>query len=285
MKIIPAKHKLTAYILLAVGILLAAFQVICAVCFYDSSVYLYSFSVVPKILNILLALYVIGVVVVFALLKKNDYPESEAKTPVATRIFAGLCAVSLFVCGMNDLIAFFEFTTDMTHTTTTRQETFIMWGGILSLGAVVYFVLNVIFTDNRKNLKPWFGFVAIVWHIMYLLSIYFDMTNPLNNPIRLINEFALVAGMLFITVELRYVLGVAKKGFYISCSLVAVTFLLASGVTGIICTFTDIIPKTRDLWGYIFELAFAFYVLTRFIVQLSHSEEKPIEETKDSSER
>ncbi len=277
MKMIPSKHKLSAYLLLAAGLLLAAFQVITAILFYDSSVYLYDFGVVPKILNILLALYVVAVIVVFAVFKKTEYPDSAPKTTIITQILSGFCAAALLICGIDDLVALFKFSTDITHINT-RQDTFVMWGGLLSLGAVAYFVLNTIFKDNRKNLKPWFGFVAIAWHIMYLLSIYFDMTNPLNNPIRLINEFSIVAGMLFITVELRDILGVPKKGFYISVSLIAVTFLLASGVTGIICTSIEMIPKTRELWGYIFELTFAFYVLSRLIAQLSHSEENKSEE-------
>lgn len=274
---IPYKHKLTAYILLAVGLCLAAFQVITALRFYDSSVYLYDFGIVPKILNILLVIYVVAVVVVFAVFKKTEYPETPAKTSLITQILSYLCAATLLICGVNDLIAFFKNSSDITHIAS-RQDTFVMWGGILSLGAVAYFVLCGIFADNSNKVKPWLGFVAVIWHIMYLLSIYFDMTNPLDNPIRLINEFALVAGMLFITVELRYMLGVAKKGFYISVSLISVTFLFASSVTGIVCMFSEIIPQTRELWGYIFELTFGVYVLSRLVAQLTHSEEKKPEE-------
>ena len=123
--------------------------------------------------------------------------------------------------------------------------------------------------EKYNGAKTVIGCVTIIWHVLYLLAIYFDMTAPLNDPIRLMNEFALVGIMMFLTVEIRFLCGLPKKGFYVGTAVVAFTLLLSSSVSNIIYAIVNS-DIGADKTVFVYQLLCAAYVITRLLSQLSN---------------
>lgn len=276
---IPHMHKLTALALLLIGVVFAALQTLMVWKYYEADIYLYAHGTpLPDIFNISLAVYVVIALVLFRFFNKKDYPESEAPTSAVTLIFSALCGFAVLANGIFGFMSYMEASKNMAYIAA-RRDTFLLWGSLLAVFCFVYFMVSG-FMPKAKKAKAWLGCTAIIWHILYLLYVYFDMTNPLNSPIRLMNEFALVAMMMFITVEVRYTLGIPKKGFYISTAVIAFTLLLCSAVSNIVCVISGRLSADVYFGGYVYELVAAGYVLTRLISQLGHSQttELPKEE-------
>ncbi len=277
LKKIPDLHKKIVYILICLALVFTAIQTILAVRFYEPEVYLYAHgTVLGDIFNISLALFVAAALVLFTLLKTDRYPDSLAKVSVATRVFSLLSGAALLGCGINSMNIYLQKKSNVLYMAE-KQDTFIMWSAISAFVACIYFVLVTFLADKMPKAKIWVGCVTIAWHIFYILSVYFDMTNPLNNPMRLINEFALVGAMMYLTVEIRYLAEIPKKGFYISASAIAFTLLMASSVSNIALSFRT--SADANILCYIYQLTMAGYILTRLITQLNHKEKIEEKET------
>ena len=271
-KKIPDLHKKTVTALLCVGCIFAALQLFLVLRYYEPEVYLYAHgTILADIFNVALALFVIGVLVYFLAVKKDSYPDTLAKTSIITKSFSLLCGVGMLALGISQLQIYIKRTSDMAYIVQ-RQDKFIMWSGILAIAAFIYFILVALELKQTAGLLPWAGCVVIIWHILYLLAVYFDMTNPLNNPLRLINEFALVGAMMYIVAEIRFLVGVPKKGFYISTSVIAFTLLMASSVSNIAYLIRINSALSSDMICFIYQLFMAGYIVTRLISQLCYKE-------------
>ena len=281
MRAIPKKEKNLILIMTAIGFLLAVAQIAATCLNYDPAVFLYDYkAVLPTVVTWLMVVYVIASLVLCFILKKAEYPESQASATLITRVLSLLCGAALLTSGLSNLYVWQQHSENMMYIPS-RQDTFIMWTGIVSIAGCVYFVLNFIFPDRKKKLKAWFGCATIVWYILFVLAIYFDMTSPLNDPLRLIEEFALVAAMMFIVSEIRFSIQIPKKAFYISVSLIAFMLLCASSFAKLFCAVNGKLPMSYATFGHVYELVMAGYILSRLISYLGHSEEVKEEITEE----
>lgn len=282
------------------GFVLAILQIITAQLHYETDVFLYAYAEpLPALLNILLVVFVIASLALCFLFRSKEYPDTLPRASIATRVLSILSGVALLVCGISKLFCYFNpaayynnlFSSELQNQLPgitfnyvpdgfpTRHDTFLLWTGISTVIACVYFALHFIYPDKNSKLKSWFGCGVIAWHIFYLLALYFDMTGPLNDPLRLIEEFAMVAGMLFITTEIRFSLKIPKKAFWVSLALIAFTLLSASALTRIVCALTGKLAVTFNTFGHVYELVLAGYVLSRLFSYLKHTEQLPEEKT------
>ena len=270
-KKIPILHKKTVYILLCVSLVFTVIQTVLAMKFFDPEVFLYAHgTLLGDIFNIALALFVIAVLVLFSVFKTDGHPDTLAKSSGVTGVFAAASGILLFFCGIYSLLTYTQEKSSLMYMTE-KQDTFTKWAAVLGLVAFLYFMLAAFMPNKADKVKVWIGCVTIAWHIMQLLSVYFDMTNPLNNPMRLINEFALVGAMMYLTVEIRYLAKIPKKGLYISTSVIAFTLLLASSVSNLALCFKTAVDG--NCVYYIYQLLMAIYILSRLLSQLNHEEE------------
>lgn len=266
-KKIPYIQKMTAVALLIVGVAFAVFQTLLVFNYYDTSIYLYDHGTpLPVIFNITLSVFVILALALFGIFKKDSHPDEAPRVTVISSIFSLLCGFTALSCGIFGFLEHIEKTKNIMYIPE-KQDNFIFWASIASVLAFGYFIVNA-FVKKATTLKGWLGCGAIAWYILYLLGVYFDMTTPLNSPVRLINEFALVGAMIYLVVELRLTLDIPKKGFYISASVIAFTLLLSSSVSNLVGVIGGRLTADDYFICYIHQLVMAGYILTRLISRL-----------------
>ena len=105
-------------------------------------------------------------------------------------------------------------------------------------------------------------FSTIIWATIYLMT-YFDMSSPLNSPIRVSNQLSLITIMLYFTFEARYLLGKPKPRFYFPVALLAILFIPMSAVSDVILTFAGIRPSTQETVFRIAEVAIMLFITAR----------------------
>ncbi len=264
-------NKKIIYLLLVCAVIFTAFQSFLVLKYYEADVYLYAHgTALPTVFNVLLSAFVIVVLVGCSLCTCEEYSDKLARSSFATRFFSLLASAALLATGIFEMIGYNQRTSELMYMAQ-KQDKFILWSVLLSFGAFIYFLLFAFVPAKLNRIKTVLGCITIVWHILYLLAVYFDMTTPLNDPMRLMNEFALVGIMMYLTVEIRYLCGTPKKGFYIGTSIVAFTLLLCSSVSNLIFALGGNSVQGGNVAIYIYQLISAVYVFTRLFAQLKNT--------------
>lgn len=272
-KKIPYMHKMTTVAMLILSVIFAVCQTLLIYFFYETDVFLYAHGTpLPDFFHIVLAVFVLMNVIVFSIFKTKSHPDSYAPTGAIASVFAALSAFAVISIGIYGIMTYLENKKNLMFVAQ-RGDSFMFWASLASVLAFAYFIVTA-FVKDKSHLKAWLGMGCIAWHILYLLGVYFDLSTPLNCPIRLIHEFALVASMIFVAMEVRFLLGTPKKGLYIASCVVAFMLLLASSMSNIICTLSGRLTANSSMLCYIFELFMAGYVLFRLTAQLCHSEQQ-----------
>lgn len=265
-------NKKLIYIFLACAPVFTVLQSFMVLKYYEADVYLYAHgTVLPTVFAVLLSLFIIAVLVYCSLCKCEGYSDKLAECSVISRLFGLLTSVALLAVGIYTLIGYNERTSQLMYLVQ-KQDKFIFWSCVLSFGAFIYYFIFAIIPEKLNKLKTFLGCITIVWHIVYLLSVYFDMTSPLNDPIRLMNEFALVGIMMYLTVEIRYLCGIPKKGFYIGASVAAFTLLLSSSVSNLLYAICVSGSLDGNTGIFVYQFFAAGYLLTRLLSQLKATE-------------
>ena len=278
-KEVPAGLRITAYISLLCAAVFAAAQTLMVNFMYENDVHLFKQgSVAPTVFNIALAVFVLAVFIIFCAAKNASFPDEQAKISSPAVIFSALCAFTAITSGLHNLISFAMLLKMSQAYQFTRHDIFSIIAAVMSIPAFIYFIINAFAKDISRRVKAGFGTLCIVWSIMYLLSIYFDMTGPINDPIRIINQFAVLSVMMYMVYEVRFLLEDPRPGYYICFSLVAVVLLGASSVSNIICTLTGALDFSDNLIYFFFELSMLCYVLSRIIPYLRLKTQAPLPE-------
>ncbi|MBQ3182281.1 MAG: hypothetical protein IJB57_01295 [Clostridia bacterium] len=261
-------NKKIIYLFLVCAVIFTAFQSFLVLKYYEADVYLYAHgTVLPTVFNVLISLFIIVVLVYCSLCTCEGYSDKLAKCSGVSRLFGLLASAALLAVGIYTLIGYNQRTAQLMYMSQ-KQDKFIFWSCMLSFGAFIYYFIFSILPEKLNKLKTLLGCITVVWHILYLLSVYFDMNSPLNDPIRLMNEFALVGIMMYLTVEIRYLCGIPKKGFYIGASTVAFTLLLCSSVSNILYALIVNGSLDTNIGIFVYQFFAAGYVLIRLLSQL-----------------
>jgi hypothetical protein len=134
---------------------------------------------------------------------------------------------------------------------------------IVSVPAAAYFIITALSNKPKKNVLVLCCFSAIIWATIYLMSIYFDMSSPLNSPIRILNQLSLITIMLYFTFEARYLIGKPKPRLYFPVALSAMLFIPMASVSDMFLTFAGFRPSTQETVFRIAEVAIMLYITAR----------------------
>ena len=259
-------NKKLIYLFLACAVVFTAFQSFLILKFYEADIFLYAHgTALPTLFGVALALFVAVVLAYCSLCRCEEYDDKLAKTSALSFVFGILTAACVIMAGVMEYTAYKLRASDLMYIAQ-KEDKFIVFSSILAFVAFIYFLVPA----KLNKLKALLGSVTVVWHILYLLSVYFDMTSPLNDPMRLMNEFALVGIMMYLTVEIRYLCGIPKKGFYVGVSVVAITLLLGSSVSNLLFAFGGNTVQGGNMGIYVYQLFAAGYILTRLFAQLNN---------------
>ena len=166
------------YILFAIGAAFAAMQCFMVMKYYDADVFLYAHgTTLPTVFGVVLSLFVIAATAYLFLCSCEGYSDKLAKTSFATRILSLTAAIALVYTGMSELKVYNTRVTQLMYVEQ-KEDKFIFWSSLIAFGAFIYFLVGAIVPDRLNKVKTLLGSVTLVWHVLYLLSVYFDMTSP-----------------------------------------------------------------------------------------------------------
>lgn len=124
--------------------------------------------------------------------------------------------------------------------------------------SVLYFVLSAVRCLSR--LLPLFAFAPVGFAATYLLSIYFEMTQPLNGEMRILEQMALLAALLFMLCDVRLLLDRCSARLGLALGILCMTLAAPYGVATVAmaCAPTHGVPLPRLLVAC-FLLSYAVY--------------------------
>ena len=83
---------------------------------------------------------------------------------------------------------------------------------------------------SLKDVKIVTGLAPIITAILIATASYFDHSQTINSPIKLLLEFALAAFALYYVLELRFYTPVKRRGLFIAISGISIALSLCGGV-------------------------------------------------------
>ncbi len=132
----------------------------------------------------------------------------------------------------------------LSATAMTRSTLFAFIAGGL---AAIYFIL---FGLKKLATAPAVltGFGTILWFGCILVVSYFDVTEEMNAPLKVVLHLACLGGMLLMLAETRLACGVSRKRFYLFALSTGTLALCTSAIPSLIAGAAGIL-ESRDL-GY-----------------------------------
>ncbi|MDD4772560.1 MAG: hypothetical protein PHZ09_03025 [Eubacteriales bacterium] len=134
---------------------------------------------------------------------------------------------------------------------------------ITAIPAAAYFIITAFSPDPKENILIVCGFFVIIWAALYLMCVYFDMSSPLNSPVRILEQLSLITIMLYFVFEIRFLFKKPRPRLYLPVSLLAMLFISLSSISDLILTFAGFRASTQDTVFGITQAAAALYITAR----------------------
>lgn len=269
---VPAGLKIFIAVALASAAVFAVWQTILVCTVYEAEFRLFANGAkAPGIFNVTLVVVTIIILVVFAASMKVKLPVKFNEASPLTKVFSALTA---FLLLSNTIRAVLPLVFTSLNEETLPHRIYVMSAVtmVLSIPAFIYFVMIAFSKKLNRRTQAAIGMFAIAWNMSYLLLIYFDITGPINDPLHLIDEFAVIAVMLYLVYEIRFLLDDPRPNYYIAFSVFAVIFLAVSLVSNIVGMMSGALPFESDALYYIYEIAMLLYVLSRVVPYIKREE-------------
>lgn len=161
----------------------------------------------------------------------------------------------------------------MSQVTDTSPASRIVYFGslITALPCGGYFVYVSASRKPRANVSAVLGSFAVLWYICRAISVYYDKSYPLRNPVRIFGMFALLSTALYICCELRCILGISKARFYYVISSATVFFSCVFSIP--VCIYSFSSGAAADtLIFYIMQSALGVYIILRLLSFFNYEE-------------
>lgn len=206
----------------------------------------------------------------------NDDLPQRAGSPDPVTVFAALAAaIFLAALAVTDVRAVIERRSDITQSLLSADATgFAHRLNIVTVPCVaaaavscVYFVVTAIRPSARK-LRGWLGIGVPAFFIFRLLMLYYDTSAPINSPVKILDQLAGAAALLFSVGNLRAVVSASRPRFFYRWGAITVLLMLPSAVSQIVYMAADGTAKSVSGFYPFVQLAFALYAAARVISSL-----------------
>ena len=202
----------------------------------------------PTVSHLFVAASVIFFIVFSAVMFRKIPIEYTQKAPLAARIGAGLCALATFFVAVSDL----------------SSKTAVV-GVIFSLGATLYF-LSVASGRCEGLVGVVSGLCVIARAILSLSSAYFNVSIQMNAPDKIFFMTASLTVLLFISAELRAVVGRARPIGYRLFAAAAALMCAVASLPSLLAYYAGHIAElTVSIELYFMLLAFSVYSIIRLV--------------------
>lgn len=250
----------------ALGAAAAVFQTFLYYAWYDESLNLYKNGSPAFVFYCAAAVCVLFLVSFIIAAGKSEpeldisggdgYESALPSTGSRFMVFASvLCGFQLSSSSIID--AYYYFKGEYTGLTALKAAAMV-----LAVAASLYFFFNASRRPKKKVLQ-YLSFAVIIWAVVYLMSIYFDMSAPLNCPVRILNQMALIGIMLYFTFEARCLLGRPKLRFYFAAAFATVFMISMNSIPDMIITFAGYRQVGQDTLFRVAEISILLYIIAR----------------------
>ncbi|MBQ4055025.1 MAG: hypothetical protein IJD17_04865 [Clostridia bacterium] len=142
---------------------------------------------------------------------------------------------------------------------------------IIGIIGAFYLLLPFVSATMTNNTRIIFGCVLTVFFIFRLLVLYYDTITPINSPIKMLEQMAVVGAMLFTVYEMRFLLGEPKPRSYVVISTLSFILLASHSTSQIIasCFLSGMPYSATYMPSLFFELLFAIYIFSGLISYLT----------------
>lgn len=273
--------RTAVFVLLGIGLVLVAEQTYMISALFEVEVYHYEYgNILPDIFNyVLVAVVVAAIAMPFIFTRKKSLHTTMGRESTVTVVFAALVAFFVLWVGLATLYDVVMESKDVLVATQSRTRSFRVLQAILSLPMFAYFVLTAFSVEKHVGAKTILGILAIVWHIIFLLVLYFDTAIPLNCPLRYMFQFAVVASMMYLVYEIRFLLGISKSKLYVAISCISATLCAVASLPVIITGITGKLALSSFDYCCCGMLAvMTGYIVSRIITYLKECENNPAKE-------
>ncbi len=147
----------------------------------------------------------------------------------------------------------------------------------LSLFAPVYFVLAAF----KRQINALFGSVTLIWILLYILRLYFDVTDWVMSPRKLTMICAMCIAAIFILYEIRFALGRGSSRKYFFFTALSAIFCISCGSAGVCSIYFGVYPLNYELPYFGVALLIGVYALVRVLSFIPKKSEKRVYEDFD----
>ncbi len=260
------------YIVLAtvVSVGAAFFQHILEHSYLDRNGLYKSGVLTPEIFVVYAVLSALLILTVVFFLRFDIVPKEMKNGNVNTSIVSVLAAVALVYTA----ITFFK--TDVPFYAQGTSEYMVqrmkLFASVVAFPAALYFMMTAFMGKAKSKITPYLSFFPLLWTLFYVMSLYFDRSTLINNPVKSLCQLALVVLMLYQLYEIRAQIGRAKMVASFVFSLLSTLFLSAAFVPVAVDVAMGTKALTLDNMFVIVCAIMAVYTLSRAIDFAFYSE-------------
>ena len=250
------------FTLLATTVLVTA-QIYLILNYYETDIALYaSGTSLPTVFNISLVSCVVIVITSLFVMKNENFSETLPTVKSFTVFASAMCGLIL---SASVLMGFYKILMQDFSRPVSVQEIFNFISLICAAIASAYFFVLALKTEPYKIQNAFFGLFIVIWAAFRLMTEYFDVTSPLNNPIKILHQISYIAIMMFFLYEAGYSADIKKPKLYAVGGYLAIIFTFTSSLPIIILNISKLKFINTNTFSYIVELCLAFFVLVRML--------------------
>ncbi len=243
--------------IIAAALLFSMLRVIITLFYTEESFGVYSMSsVIPQALDCLVIVAIIFSVIFPCILKKSFLYRNIPKDNLFSK-FTGITFGFVFL--IFSMITIFS---GMTKTKLTTAEILLAVSGIFSS---VYYLSKYLSKVQNSGAKALFSMTPIIFTVVALVEIYFDMDILITSPNRAYHQTALLAFSLFLLAETRLELGFKNTLPYAPAAAASTILLAVSSIPNLACYDILSAGHTDRPLIYAVELIGAVYCAARLI--------------------
>lgn len=184
-------------------------------------------TVLPTVYHILLAVAVLTLAIVPITIGRKNNGDALVKTTNPTVFTA---CISAFMIAVYIFLSIYSISkTDASPKIIDTLEL------VFAAPTVIFFFLTAFQKDSRTPALAIASLFPGIWAAFGVMKIYFNMELLMNNPDKILGEFALISAMLFFMFEARNQIGIPLKGLYLASTLSAPILLLSASVPNLVC--------------------------------------------------
>ncbi len=253
------------YVLMTVLISSVAvvFQNILTKHYVDEQNGLYKIGVsTPMVFYVFVSIAVLFILTAVVVMRMDSLPKDLKYGSVMTTIFSFVAAVLVALAAL----MFFkgerivDFQGNLSNVYKLRNVC-----AFLAIPSAMYY-LSVAFSGKVKKMHTVIlSFFPLILTLVYLMSVYFDKTQMLNDPYRIMQQVALVLLMLYQLFETRAYIGKSKPIIYFMITNIAILFVSIAFVPDALSLIKDGFKLTENNVFSLYGAGMVLYLVSRSI--------------------